>query len=99
MTGLTDYITESNWVDIFTICYVLVDDAYQHLVTCLGRPLRQCGPEPTFYGRFVLGLVSSPPLPAAEAWPHHFTLRKFKSTKRIVIQKTAGPFRVRPSLR
>ena len=48
MTGLTDYITESNWVDIFTIWYVMVDDAYQHLVACLGRPLRQRGPEPDF---------------------------------------------------
>jgi hypothetical protein len=48
MTGLTDNKTESNWVDIVTIWYVLEDNAYQHLVICLGRPLCQCGPEPTF---------------------------------------------------
>ena len=36
MIGLTDYITEYRWDDIFTIWYVLVDDAYQHLVTCVG---------------------------------------------------------------
>lgn len=48
MTGLTDYITQSNWEDIFTIWYVLIDDAYQHLVHCLGRRLRRRGPEPDF---------------------------------------------------
>lgn len=48
MIGLTDYITECCWEDTFTIWYVLIDDAYQHLITCLGRRLRQRGPEPTF---------------------------------------------------
>ena len=48
MIGLTDYITEYRWEDIFTIWYVLIDDAYQHLLACLGRRLRQRGPEPTF---------------------------------------------------
>lgn len=59
MTGLTDYITESRWEDIFTIWYVLIDDAYQHLITCLGRRLRQRGPEPTFSDSEVItvGLI------------------------------------------
>jgi hypothetical protein len=48
MIGLTDYITECRWEDSFTIWYTLIDDAYQHLVACLGRRLRQRGPEPTF---------------------------------------------------
>lgn len=48
MIGLTDYITESRWEDIFLIWYVLIDDAYQHLLDCLGHRLRQRGPEPTF---------------------------------------------------
>jgi hypothetical protein len=48
MTGLTDYITGSNWVDIFAMWYILVDDAFQQLITCLGRPLHQSVPEPAF---------------------------------------------------
>jgi hypothetical protein len=47
MIGLTDYITEARWADIFLVWYVLVDDAYQALVQQVGR-LRQRGPEPTF---------------------------------------------------
>ncbi len=43
MNGLTDDITDCTWVDIFTTWYVLVDDAYQTLVTPVGR-LRQRGP-------------------------------------------------------
>lgn len=48
MIGLTDYITESRWEDIFLIWYVLIDDAYQHLIQCRGRRLRQRGSEPVF---------------------------------------------------
>jgi hypothetical protein len=48
MNGLTDYITQRPWVDIITTWYVLVDDAYQRLITKLYRPLRASGPEPTF---------------------------------------------------
>ena len=48
MTGLTDYITEKKWEDIFIIWYVLVDDAYQQLITSLGGRLRQRGPQPSF---------------------------------------------------
>ena len=48
MTGLTDYITEKKWEDIFIIWYVLVDDAYQQLIISLEHRLRRRGPEPTF---------------------------------------------------
>ena len=45
MTGLTDYITECRWEDIFITWHVLVDDAYQAICQRIGR-LRQRGPEP-----------------------------------------------------
>jgi hypothetical protein len=48
MIGLTDYITECCWKDIFTIWFVLIDDAYQHLIRCHGQRLRQRGPDPIF---------------------------------------------------
>lgn len=47
MHGLTDYITDYAWTDIFTTWYVLVDEAYHALVAHHGR-LRQRGPVPTF---------------------------------------------------
>jgi len=31
MMGLTNFITEANWKDVFTIWFVLVDDACQAL--------------------------------------------------------------------
>ena len=45
MLGLTDYITTSQWEDIFTIWYVLIDDGYQTVLSQLGK-LRQRGPQP-----------------------------------------------------
>jgi len=48
MNGLTDYITQWPWVDIVTTWFVLVDDAYQHIVTRRGYPFRVTGPEPIF---------------------------------------------------
>lgn len=47
MLGLTDYITEFAWTDIFTVWYVHIDDAYQELLREKQR-LRQRGPAPTF---------------------------------------------------
>lgn len=47
MHGLTDYITDYAWTDIFTTWYVLVDEAYHAVVAQHGR-LRQRGPAPTF---------------------------------------------------
>lgn len=44
MRGLTDYITQGNWVDVFTVWYVLVDDVYQ--LRYGGQRLRQSGPLP-----------------------------------------------------
>jgi hypothetical protein len=46
MNGMTDYITEQNWTDSITLWYVLVDDAYQRVITRLGKPLRASGPGP-----------------------------------------------------
>jgi len=59
MTGLTDYITKSKWEDIFTIWFVLIDDAYQHTINCLGRRLRRRGPEADFSDSEVItvGLI------------------------------------------
>jgi hypothetical protein len=48
MHGLTNYITERDWMDIITIWYVHVDDAYQRLLAKRGQRLRSSGPEPTF---------------------------------------------------
>lgn len=59
MTGLTDYITEQKWEDIFTTWYLMIDDAYQHLIHCLGRRLRRRGGEPRFSDSEVItvGLI------------------------------------------
>jgi hypothetical protein len=57
MNGLTDYITKANWVDVFTIWYVLIDDAYQRLIQDLGHRLRKRGPEPTFSDSEVITLA------------------------------------------
>jgi len=48
MNGLTNYITEQPWEDTVTAWFVLVDDAYQRLVTKRGRPFRASGPAPSF---------------------------------------------------
>jgi DDE family transposase len=44
MRGLSDYITQCDWVDVFTVWYVLVDDVYQ--LRYGGQRLRQSGPPP-----------------------------------------------------
>jgi hypothetical protein len=48
MNGLTNYITERPWLDIVTMWFVLVDDAYQRFLAKLGRRLRTSGTEPSF---------------------------------------------------
>jgi len=48
MNGMTDYITQQPWADTITAWYVLVDDAYQRLISQRGGRLRANGPEPTF---------------------------------------------------
>ena len=45
MEGLTDYITKSNWEDVFTVTFVLVDDAWPTLPK-EALPRRQRGPAP-----------------------------------------------------
>lgn len=47
MDGLTDFITKYRWSDIFTIWYVLVDDAHSVLRRHFGE-WRRRGPEPLF---------------------------------------------------
>lgn len=47
MTGVTDFITKYRWVDIFTVWYVLVDDAFKVLHTHFGQ-WRSRGAKPRF---------------------------------------------------
>jgi hypothetical protein len=47
MAGLTDFITQEPWSDIFLIWLVEVDDAYTELQTQYGE-WRQRGPAPRF---------------------------------------------------
>jgi hypothetical protein len=47
MTGLTDFITHYRWQDIFTVWYVLVDDAFKVLHTRFGE-WRTRGERPLF---------------------------------------------------
>lgn len=53
MTGMTDFITTARWSDIFTIWFVLVDDAYRALEAELGK-CRSRGPAPQFSDTEVL---------------------------------------------
>jgi len=46
MEGLTDYITKSDWEDILTVTFVLVDDAWQTIPAEVLPPRRR-GPDPT----------------------------------------------------
>lgn len=56
MTGLTDFITTATWTDIFTIWFVLVDDAYLTLEAHFGS-WRQRGPAPRFTDSEVITLA------------------------------------------
>lgn len=58
MIGLTDFITEGCWEDVFIHWYILVDDAYTGLERLLG-PIRRRGPEPQFTDSEVItvGLI------------------------------------------
>lgn len=58
MTGLTDFITEAKWEDVFIHWFVLVDDAYKALENYYGR-WRHRGPEPLFSDSEVItvGLI------------------------------------------
>ena len=47
MEGLTDFITRYRWEDIFTVWFVLTDDAYSALHTHFGE-WRTRGPRPVF---------------------------------------------------
>jgi Transposase DDE domain len=58
MAGRTDFITDACWEDVWTIWYVLVDDAYHTLEQHYGA-WRQSGPAPTFTDSEVItvGLI------------------------------------------
>jgi hypothetical protein len=47
MLGMTNYITEARWADVFLVWYVLVDTGYQALEKGYGA-WRRSGPEPRF---------------------------------------------------
>lgn len=53
MTGMTDFITTARWEDVWTIWFVLVDDAYQALERRYGR-WRRTGPAPVFHDSEVI---------------------------------------------
>lgn len=54
MRGLTDYITECDWTDVFTVWFVLVDDCYFALYA--HQRLRRSGPVPHFSDSEVITL-------------------------------------------
>jgi hypothetical protein len=53
MLGLTDFITDAAWKDIFTVWFVEIDDAYVALEGHFG-PWRTRGPQPTFHDSEVI---------------------------------------------
>jgi hypothetical protein len=53
MAGTTDCITDESWLDIFTLWFILVDDAYQALEQQHGR-WRRRGPTPVFHDSEVI---------------------------------------------
>lgn len=56
MTGVTDFITQYRWHDIFTVWFVLVDDAYQCLQHQFGE-WRARGPKPLFSDSEVITIA------------------------------------------
>jgi hypothetical protein len=58
MTGLTNYITEREWSDIFLTWFVLIDDAYRAVCSAIptGR-IRTRGPEPVLHDAEVITIA------------------------------------------
>jgi hypothetical protein len=56
MTGRTDFITDACWEDVWTIWYILVDDAYQTLETHYGA-WRRRGPQPVLHDSEVITMA------------------------------------------
>ncbi len=56
MDGLTDFITQYRWSDIFTVWFVLVDDAHQVLVDHFGD-WRRRGSKPVFTDSEVITIA------------------------------------------
>lgn len=58
MTGLTNYITECEWSDIFLTWFVLIDDAYRAVcTTTLNGRIRASGPEPALHDAEVITIA------------------------------------------
>ena len=53
MAGRTDFITNARWEDVWTIWFVLIDDAYQSLESHFGA-WRRRGPSPCFHDSEVI---------------------------------------------
>jgi hypothetical protein len=64
MAGTTDCITDECWVDIFTLWFVLVDDAYQALEQQHGQWWRR-GPAPVLHDSEVITVAL-----IADTWFH-----------------------------
>jgi hypothetical protein len=64
MAGTTDCITDARWVDVFTLWFVLVDDAYQALEQHHGS-WRRGGPAPVFHDSEVITVAL-----IADTWFH-----------------------------
>ena len=56
MAGLTDFITQYRWEDIFTVWFVLVDDAHIALQNHFGK-WRRRGPAPAFTDSEVISVA------------------------------------------
>lgn len=57
MTGLTNYITQCRWSDIFHTWFMLIDDAYHSVCETLPSPLRQRGPQPLLHDSEVITIA------------------------------------------
>jgi hypothetical protein len=64
MAGTTDCITDCCWMDVFTLWFVLVDDAYQALEQHYGS-WRRSGPAPVFHDSEVITVAL-----IADTWFH-----------------------------
>lgn len=98
MTGRTDFITDACWLDVWTIWFVLVDDAYQAFEGHYGK-WRQRGSDPTFSDSEVItvALILTPGFTARGTWPRFFcasiTQTSFRAC-RLTAGSTSGAQRL-----
>ena len=78
MHGLTDYITECDWGEVFLVWFVLVDDTYQQLYHAVR--LRQRGPTPRFADSEVitLSLIADTYFHGREELMHSFIRQHYR---------------------